>query len=275
MRNLREARTPRHRPASGGSTSATRSDAVVGILSSLRRYARAVTGSRDSGDRYVRQFLEVYISDQDAMADGHDARLQSFMLFHQVQRGLHPRRGGGDTAGSGWIDHELASLPAASREMLLLVHLEDFPVSQAARIIGLSESEARVRLHQARAAFEAAAPKAWASAMGGKTARIRAGDHPDNSAGPAAGAAQRAARQAARGTMGSPAWGLPRTRRAVALVMPRDRDLSSQPDQPRVTDPTGSAGTAAQDDKRCAREQRRAIDVWETDGGTTAPIIVL
>ena len=48
------------------------SDAMIGVLPDLRRYARALTGSQERGDRYVRQFLEVVLSDP-TLIEGTDA----------------------------------------------------------------------------------------------------------------------------------------------------------------------------------------------------------
>jgi hypothetical protein len=124
-----------------------------------------MTGSADSGDRYVRQFLEVLLSAPTTLAAGHDLRLRSFMLFHEVCRGLDPARDPVPAAGVGWIDREFAALLPVCREVLLLVYLEGFPVTQAARIVGISEREARGHLILARLAFRRAAPGIWPQAV--------------------------------------------------------------------------------------------------------------
>lgn len=138
-----------------------RAESVVEAFPSLRRYARAVTGSADRGDRYVRQVLEVLLSAPDALVAGDDSKLQCFMLFHAVCRGLDPAKDAMPAAGVRWIDRQFAALVPVCREVLLLVYLEGFPISQAARIVGIHEGEARGHLILARLAFRKAAPRTW------------------------------------------------------------------------------------------------------------------
>jgi RNA polymerase sigma-70 factor (ECF subfamily) len=57
------------------------------------------------------------------------------------------------------LEAALARLPAAGREILLLVAGEGLPVDEAARVLGLSAEAARQRLHRARAALALALPK--------------------------------------------------------------------------------------------------------------------
>jgi hypothetical protein len=138
------------------SESSTRSQPLVAVLPDLRRYARAVSGSLESGDRYLRQFLEVVLAAPDVLAAGGDTKLQCFTLFHQVCRGLDPS---GDTlpaASASWMERRLASLPSVPREVLLLVYLEGFPISHAAQIVGLSEPETRDHLLEARSTIKSA-----------------------------------------------------------------------------------------------------------------------
>jgi hypothetical protein len=52
------------------------------------------------------------------------------------------------------MECQLASLPTVSREVLLLIYLEGFPISHAARIVGLSEPEARDHLLEARSTIK-------------------------------------------------------------------------------------------------------------------------
>ena len=154
MSGRQQAQASHGRSASSASESSTRSQAVAAVLPHLRRYARAVTGSRESGDRYLRQFLGVVLSAPNVLTADDDMKLQCFTLFHQVCRGLDPA---GDTvpaASVNWLERQLASLPPVSREVLLLVYLEGFPISQAARIVGIPEGEARDHRLEARSAFK-------------------------------------------------------------------------------------------------------------------------
>jgi hypothetical protein len=48
----------------------------------LRRYARALTGSQQSGDNYVRAALEMAVESPDCLTDIHAPRFALFRLFH-------------------------------------------------------------------------------------------------------------------------------------------------------------------------------------------------
>jgi CheY-like chemotaxis protein/DNA-directed RNA polymerase specialized sigma24 family protein len=127
------------------------SDAMIGVLPYLRRYARALTGSQERGDRYVRQFLEVVLSDPKLIEGGDDLKAQVFTVFHKVCRGLDPADyPADDKAVDPAMERQIAALPPADRQMLLLVSLEGFPVAKAAAIIGIPETEARDKLLKAR-----------------------------------------------------------------------------------------------------------------------------
>lgn len=146
----RRPRCPRH---PGVASTATGSEAIVDILPRLRRYAHAVAGSRESGDRYVRQFLEVFLASPDVLAVDGDVTTRCYALFHQVCAGLNAAGNSPAPAGRARTAIRLACLPHAAREILLLVHLEDFSLSKAAAIVGISEPEAHALLLAAGSAF--------------------------------------------------------------------------------------------------------------------------
>lgn len=147
------ARRPRFSPHPGVGSFAIGSEAIVDILPRLRRYAHAVAGSRESGDRYVRQFLEVFLASPDVLAGDGDVTTRCYALFHQVCVGLDAAGNSPAPAGRARTAIRLACLPYAAREILLLVHLEDFSLSKAAAIVGVSEPEAHARLLAAGNAF--------------------------------------------------------------------------------------------------------------------------
>lgn len=127
------------------------SDAMIGVLPYLRRYARALTGSQERGDRYVRQFLEVVLSDPKLIEGTDDLKARVFAVFHKVCRGLDPADYPvDDKAVDPAMERQIAALPPTDRQMLLLVSLEGFPVAKAAAIVGVPENEAREKLLQAR-----------------------------------------------------------------------------------------------------------------------------
>lgn len=130
---------------------ALHSDSMVRVLPYLRRYTRALTGTQERGDRYVRQFLEVVLADPDLVSGGGDAKLETFRAFHQVCQGLEPAAEPSTTADDDdELERQIAALPALDRQILLLVSLQGFSVASAGEILGISADEAREKLLQAR-----------------------------------------------------------------------------------------------------------------------------
>jgi CheY-like chemotaxis protein/DNA-directed RNA polymerase specialized sigma24 family protein len=119
------------------------SEKIVENLRYLRRYARALVGSQQTGDTYVRICLEALLQEPDRVTATGDVRLQLFHLFHDVWS----RTSASDDAPDGSEPHDLSvearlqALPVSERQMLLLTTLEGFSVQDAANILGLSHEE--------------------------------------------------------------------------------------------------------------------------------------
>src|ERR1700709_2917854 len=62
----------------------SRSQLVSEHLPLLRRYARALTGNRASGDAYVGAMLEALLQDPSLLDERHGARVGLFRLFTQI-----------------------------------------------------------------------------------------------------------------------------------------------------------------------------------------------
>ncbi len=253
MANRRGARAIHRRPAFNESAVSTRSEAVVEVLPYLRRYARAVTGSSDSGDRYVRQFARVFLLHPDVLAADHDWKLQCFMLFRDVCRGLDPAKDAVTATGISWIDRQLAALLPVSRELLLLVHLENFTVAQAARIVGIPESEADDHLLGARLAFRRAAPKFWSPAIAKRISDASAGFRADDPVAEHENWPQ------------PPAWLVART---ATRGSSRHRDILQTLRDPVHDGRLPNSGSGRMN-------QTQALESWETEGGATAPAKML
>ena len=252
----------------------TKSEAVVEALPSLRRYASALTGSTDSGDRYIRQFLEVVLSIPDVLdADG-DTRLQCFALFHEVCCGLDPGRDAMAPAGVDRVDRRLACLLPISRQLLLLVDGEGFTVAQAARIVDIAQGEANSHLLKVRWALSGSSPAFCLPAATRRIAHFSADLPADEAAASERSQRQQGAWQAARLTMSHPSWpaGSPRTRRGSLPrgAPPRPDHLPGQHQGPPAP---GRART--QDNGSGRMQQREALEVWETEGGAAAPANML
>ncbi len=121
------------------------SEKIVENLKYLRRYARALLGSQQSGDMYVRMCLETLLQQRDLIADDDNLKLKLFKLFHEV----YHRIGVGDTtdatrrvhAADLSVGSRLGAIPAPAREVLLLTALEGFAVKDVATILSLSVGE--------------------------------------------------------------------------------------------------------------------------------------
>lgn len=127
---------------------------IVKLLPYLRRYARALTGSQQTGDQYVRIAIEAVIAEPERVKHAQDLRVELFRVFHDawsiVDRAIPADRvnGAGDDRE---LSQQLASLPSLDRQVLLLVSLEGFSVSETARILELDEAEVQEKLVEARA----------------------------------------------------------------------------------------------------------------------------
>jgi CheY-like chemotaxis protein len=113
----------------------------------LRRYARALTGAQDRGDRYIRVCLEVLLKEPHRISPEGDIRLQLYGLFHEI---WNPVVGGDSVTsivdlGPGpqrSVEAKLEALAPRERQMLLLTSLEGFSIKHAAEILKLPVAEA-------------------------------------------------------------------------------------------------------------------------------------
>jgi CheY-like chemotaxis protein/DNA-directed RNA polymerase specialized sigma24 family protein len=133
--------------------SAAPAKAIVDCMPFLRRYARALTGSQERGDRYVRLCLETLVAEPGRIASDADARLQVYAIFHDVYRLVGasvPEQEDHDEGIDAKLAQQIEALPDTDRQVLLLVYLEDFSLDDVAYILGLNEAEVMERLDAAR-----------------------------------------------------------------------------------------------------------------------------
>jgi hypothetical protein len=134
------------------------SQEIANVLPSLRRYGRAVTGDRHTGDRYILVALEILSEEPWRIRPGHDVKFRLYKLFDDVLSIFEP----GPMKDVDRADpyHRLRcrvlDLPLLSRKLLLLVMLERFSVARAAELVGLPEREAEIHLAGARAQLTSA-----------------------------------------------------------------------------------------------------------------------
>lgn len=118
----------------------------------LRRYARSLTGTQDSGDRYAAATLEAILADPgtfDASKEGTRAAL--FRVFHDlwVSSGQPTGDDGNDALHSRAQSH-LANLTPNTREALLLNTVEGFSIEAIADIMRITPDEATSLINIAR-----------------------------------------------------------------------------------------------------------------------------
>ena len=131
---------------------------IIAELPSLRRYACALTGSRRTGDEYIRIALAALAEEPWRLGTGADVKPQLFRLFHHAVdapfvRAWDPSSDEADTVPHPNIERGVLDLPLLSRKLLLLVTLERFPLEHAAAILGVPIRDAEQRLIWARRAL--------------------------------------------------------------------------------------------------------------------------
>ena len=115
--------------------------ADLGIhLPFLRRYARALTGTQESGDAYVRACLQSIVADPSIFPEGSSVRVGLYRLFHVLWSTTQIRDTGAPEASEmeKVASHRLASMPPENRQALLLTAMEGFSEEDAGTIMGLS-----------------------------------------------------------------------------------------------------------------------------------------
>ncbi|SLN14391.1 putative transcriptional regulatory protein pdtaR [Aquimixticola soesokkakensis] len=118
------------------------SEVVAELLPSLRRYARALTGSQQTGDRYAAATLEALLSDRSVFDQGMSHRVALFHAFHQIWTSLgEPISSGDETGIAARAQSHLKKLTANTREVLLLNTIEEFTPQEIALIMGVELSE--------------------------------------------------------------------------------------------------------------------------------------
>jgi CheY-like chemotaxis protein len=120
---------------------------VAKRLPYLRRYARALTGAQDRGDRYIRVCLEVLLKEPHRISLDGDIRVQLYSLFHEIWTPLPADEGVASIVNLAptaqrTVEAKLDTLSPHERQMLLLTSLEGFSIKHAAEILKLTLAEA-------------------------------------------------------------------------------------------------------------------------------------
>jgi len=124
-----------------------RSQIVSAHLPELRRYARALTGSQESGDAYVAGTVETLIAQPDLVADATRARADLFRAFSKIWNSV-PLNGSPAPVEPLLADRRLEQLSPLPRQAFLLVSLESFSEEDAAYILDSDPQDIRVLIDQ-------------------------------------------------------------------------------------------------------------------------------
>jgi CheY-like chemotaxis protein len=130
------------------------SDEIVRRLPYLRRYARALTGSQERGDQYIRLCLEVLLREPHRVSTSSDIRTQLYSLFHDIWQPIadrQPERPVGEASlkDERSVEARLDALAPRERQVLLLTSLESFSLEGAAQVLRLPLEEVRSLLARA------------------------------------------------------------------------------------------------------------------------------
>lgn len=115
---------------------------IGGNLPYLRRYARALTGSQESGDRFAAATLEAILADPAGFDGRADPKVALFSAFHLVWNSAGAPLGEPDSVLSARAQDHMAGLTPNTREALLLFTIEGFPYDEVGRIMHVDRDEA-------------------------------------------------------------------------------------------------------------------------------------
>jgi DNA-directed RNA polymerase specialized sigma24 family protein len=108
----------------------------------LRRYARALTGSQQSGDAYVRAALSALLTGEQALGTDMPPRVALYRLFHAIWESASGRLDSGEASPKDKTpEGRLHALSAPKRAALLLTAVEGFSLDEAGYILDEDSEE--------------------------------------------------------------------------------------------------------------------------------------
>jgi CheY-like chemotaxis protein len=116
---------------------------IAQYIPSLRRYARALTGSQTSGDAYVVATLEALVKEPSLLARASKPRVALFHLFTAIWNSLAVNGLEGPAESGSPAERRLEQLTPRPRQAFLLVSLEGFLEHEAAEILDIDPPKLR------------------------------------------------------------------------------------------------------------------------------------
>lgn len=125
----------------------------------LRRYARALTGSQESGDAYIRACLEALKEDPGQVQQASSARVALYHFFHAIWSTTGAKLENASKSSSASAkpmapEARLSALAPIDRQAFLLTTLEGFSRDEAGEILGKSDAELDTLLDAAHREIE-------------------------------------------------------------------------------------------------------------------------
>lgn len=118
----------------------------------LRRYARSLTGSQQSGDAYVAAVLEALVADPSSFPLDVEPRVALYKVFTQLWNSVGTNSEPTPvpaTRSMALIDRRIEMLMPVPRQAFLLVSVEGFTPAEAAQILSKTEAELQDDLAEA------------------------------------------------------------------------------------------------------------------------------
>lgn len=124
---------------------------IAAYLPTVRRFARAVTGSQTSGDAYVAAVLEALIADINVFPDAKNDRVAIYKLFANIYESTTIEITPMDSPFA-WEERAAANLAAVSprpRLAFILDAVEEFEKDEIAEVLSITEDEVDALLTEA------------------------------------------------------------------------------------------------------------------------------
>ncbi|HET6389032.1 response regulator [Hyphomicrobium sp.] len=129
-------------------------ESIAPHLPYLRRYARSLTGSQQSGDNYVAAVLEALIADSEEFDKSIAPRVALYRTFTKVWNSLAVNRVSDDDVRAHdkpLPERRLESITPLPRQAFLLVSVEGFSTAEAAQVLDVTPAHVTELLQMAGA----------------------------------------------------------------------------------------------------------------------------
>ena len=128
---------------SGGGNLLSLSQAIAAELLGLRRFARALTGSQESGDAYVVATLQALVADASLVPTAAEAKSSLYRLFLTVWNSADVNRQPSlprDNTAVAASDRRPQAITLMAREAFLLTAVEGFSSDEAAKVLNVKKT---------------------------------------------------------------------------------------------------------------------------------------